>query len=256
MKENKNLSITEISKITGRAPNGFRLVPKHVKKPGFGGSGSGNPGNGSGNGSGNPGSNSNQCQNPDYFSNGPKSENEVINAYHDFMSKMKKKGYLSNISQDRFLKLSVNPQTGTFDGKSVFETTGCLELEVNGTLTNVRRPGNRKVDLDFVAELSGKSIFVDHKGMIDFESLSDQGRDVSTFPSHESVAFNMGNNSVKQKRRYIGLDQVPASMGEVVHLYNFAKIRNRSETPLLMQAVLKGAEKAGYTEGIIFLNHE
>jgi hypothetical protein len=48
----------------------------------------------------------------------------------------------------------------------------------------------------------------------------------------------------------------PASMGEVVHLYNFENLRNRIETPLLMQAVLNGAEQAGYMDGIIFLNYE
>ena len=45
-------------------------------------------------------------------------------------------------------------------------------------------------------------------------------------------------------------------MGQVVHLDNFDKIRNRSETPLLIQAVLNGAEQAAYTDGIIFLNYE
>lgn len=31
------------------------------------------------------------------------------------MSKMKKDGYEVNISEDRFLKLSTNPQTGQYD---------------------------------------------------------------------------------------------------------------------------------------------
>ena len=126
----------------------------------------------------------------------------------------------------------------------------------------MRRPDNPKVDLDFVAERvgSGETIFIDHKGMIDFGSLSDKGIDISGFPSHEtsheSVAFNMGKDSVDQKGKFIGTDQGPASMGEVVHLYNFENIRNRTETPLLMQAVLNGAGQAGYMDGIIFLNYE
>ena len=66
----------------------------------------------------------------------------------------------------------------------------------------------------------------------------------------------MGKDSVDQKRRFIGMDQGPASMEEVVHLYNFENIRNRTETPLLMQAVLNGAEQSGYMDGIIFLNYE
>jgi len=45
-------------------------------------------------------------------------------------------------------------------------------------------------------------------------------------------------------------------MAEVVHLYNFEKIRDTTEIPLLMQAVLNGAEQAGYTDGLIFLNYE
>jgi hypothetical protein len=96
----------------------------------------------------------------------------------------------------------------------------------------------------------------ENKGMIDFGSLSDKRIDISSFPSHESVAFNMGKDSVDQKGKFIGTDQGPASMGEVVHLYNFENIRNRTETPLLMQAVLNGAEQAAYMDGIIFLNYE
>ena len=57
----------------------------------------------------------------------------------------------------------------------------------------------------------------------------------------------------KMKSRYFF--QI-GSMGQVVHLDNFDKIRNRSETPLLIQAVLNGAEQAAYTDGIIFLNYE
>ena len=40
------------------------------------------------------------------------------------------------------------------------------------------------------------------------------------------------------------------------YLYDFENIRNKAETPLLMQAVLNGAEQAGYMDGIIFLNYE
>lgn len=52
------------------------------------------------------------------------------------------------------------------------------------------------------------------------------------------------------------MDQGPASMGEVVHLYNFENIRNKTETPIFMQAVLNETEQAGYMDGIIFSNYE
>ena len=174
------------------------------------------------------------------------------------MSKMKKKGYEVNISEDRFIELSTNPQTGKFDDKSIFETEGSLELEAKGIVNNLRRPDNPKVDLDSVAERVGswETIVIAHKGMIDFGSLSDKGIDISGFPSHESVAFNMGKDGINQKGKFIGMDQGPASMEEVVHLYNFENIRNRTDIRLLMQAVLNGAEQAGYMDGIIFLNYE
>lgn len=59
---------------------------------------------------------------------------------------------------------------------------------------NLRRPANPDVRLDFEAiDIKTRNlIFVDHKGMIDFGSLSDIGIDTSSFPSHESIAFNMG----------------------------------------------------------------
>ena len=187
-----------------RAPSGFRTPYKPVKKQGLyggatgsGGSGSGSPGDDSN--PNNPHFNtksSDQCQNPNYFNQAQKkkkkknsrqvSKKRVIEVYQDFMSKMKKKGYEVNISEDRFLELSTNPQTGQYDEKSIFETEGGLELEANGMVNNLRRPDNPKVDLDFVAERvsSGETIFMDHKGMIDFGSLSDKGIDISGFPSH------------------------------------------------------------------------
>ena len=60
------------------------------------------------------------------------------------------------------------------------------------------------MDLDFVAQStnSGKTIFIDHKQMIDFQALADtKGINVKHFPSHESVAFNMGKDSVKHKKK-------------------------------------------------------
>ena len=101
----------------------------------------------------------------------------------------------------------------------------------------MRRPDNPKVDLEFVAERidSEETIFIDHKGMIDFGGLLSKGINVFSFLSHESVAFNMGKDSVDQKGKFIDMDQDPTSIEEVVHLYNFENIRNRTETLFLMQ---------------------
>ena len=65
----------------------------------------------------------------------------------------------------------------------------------------------------------------------------------------------MGKESVSQKGRFVGLEQGPNSPAEVIHLYNFEKIRDVTEKPALLQAVLNGAEQAGYTDGIMFINY-
>ena len=186
------------------------------------------------------------------------SEERVIEAYQNFISEMNDKGYQANISEDRFLELSTNPQTGVFDEKSIFEAERGLQGEVEGLYSNLRRTNNPKVDLDFEATSlqTGQTIFVDHKAMIDFASLADKGIDTSGFPNHESVAFNMGKDSVFQKERFIGFNKGPESRDDVLHLYNFKNIRNNAEKPFLVQAVLNGAEQAGYTDGILFLNYE
>jgi hypothetical protein len=171
---------------------------KPVEKQGIYGGATGLGGS-SGLGSGSPGNDSNpndpfntessnQCQNPSYYHQSNKekkkknsqqvSEKRVIERYQNFISQMS-----DNISEDRFLELS----RGEFDEKSIFKAEGGLEAEAKGFLKNLRRPENPDVDLDFQAELvdSGKTIFVDHKGMIDFGSLSDKWVDISDFPSHE-----------------------------------------------------------------------
>ena len=59
-------------------------------------------------------------------------------------------------------------------------------METKGIVNNSSRPDNPKVDLDFKAERVGlgETIFIDHKKMVDFGSLSDKGIDISGFPSH------------------------------------------------------------------------
>ena len=205
-------------------------------------------------------SNSKQCYNPNSSKKKKKksrqvTEKRLIQAYQDFVSNMKKKGYEIHFSEDRFRELSTNPQSNVCDEKSIYEAQGGLELEAKGIVKNLRRP-NRQIDLDFVGELvaTGETLFFDQKGMIDFGTLVDKGIDISNFPSHETVAFNMGKDSVVQKANWAR--EGVGSMEEIIHFYNFDKIRDKAEIPRLMQAVLNGAEQAGYADGIIFLNYE
>jgi len=95
----------------------------------------------------------------------------------------------------------------------------------------LHRSDSPKVDLDFVAELvdSGKTIFIDDKRMIHLRGLSDKGVDISSSSSQESVALNIGKDSIDQKERFIGMNQDLTSMYEALRLYNFKNIRNSTE---------------------------
>ena len=49
------------------------------------------------------------------------SKERVLEAYENFISEMKNKGYEGNIPEERFIELSTNRQTGVFDEKSILE---------------------------------------------------------------------------------------------------------------------------------------
>ena len=74
---------------------------------------------------------------------------------------------------------------------------------------DLHRPANPDVRLDFEAIdiKTLKRIFVDHKGMIDFQRLADEGKDISKFPSHVTVAYRMRQDIPSQKERFVGLPQ-------------------------------------------------
>jgi len=67
---------------------------------------------------------------------------------------------------------------------------------------------------------------VDHKGLIDFQSLVDKNIDIEGFPSHEKLAYSMGRTIPRQKTRFLNLPQGPKSPDDVLHLVNVVNIRN------------------------------
>lgn len=82
--------------------------------------------------------------------------------------------------------------------KSLFEIQKTFEFETKPIVKNLRRPETTKVNLNFFVELtqSGKTIFINHKEMIDFQNLSDKDIDLSEFPTDESLPFNIIDKSI------------------------------------------------------------
>lgn len=148
-------------------------------------------------------------------------------------------------------------ENGLIERKFIIEAKGILQAEGEKLFKFARRPSHPAMKLDFEAidYKTGKKVFVDHKTIIDFQTLKNQGRDISRYPTHEQVAYNIGKSIPIQKKRYIGVETGPTSMDQIVHLVNLENMKP-SEKPSLISAVLQGAEDAGSSEGIIFINFE
>lgn len=178
--------------------------------------------------------------------------------YQDFMDAMSEKGIEVECNQARFEELCVNRETGDIDEKSIFEAKGGLQGEGLNLYKDLERINDPKIRADFKAKdaKTGKHILVEMKGQIDFKSLEEQGKDISYFPSHEQVAYNIGKSIPEQKKNYVGQPNGVESTEEVLHVVNFDRIRDPQEKPALVSAVLNGAEDAGGGENIVFLNYK
>ena len=123
--------------------------------------------------------------------------------------------------------------------------------------TNIRRPSNKAVDLDFEIDSSKGYTHVDYKTPIDFQDWADKkGIDVSNFPSLETVAYNMGKKITTQKEEFCGLPHGPKSSENVLHVVNLDLIRDSNQKQNMIDSVLKGAgDKSDNTVGIYFLNY-
>jgi len=98
-----------------------------------------------------------------------------------------------------------------------------LQAEGEGIVSNLNRPTNRAVDLDFQATdtSTGEVIFVDLKTPIDFKTV---GPDRWRFPTYRKVGYDMGKRLTEQKLKHLGLTQGPKSANEVLHVINLDRI--------------------------------
>jgi len=131
-------------------------------------------------------------------------------------------------------------------------------MRAQGEATNLRHLDNPRVDLDFVVERSatGETMFIDHKKMVDRNIFAaENGVDVSGRDDHEAVAFRLGKDSVKQKSRFLSLDDGIRCAEEVIHFFNLENISNKSEALIPVQASFNRMERMGCEEGLVFINY-
>ena len=147
--------------------------------------------------------------------------------YEIFIQEISEKNYKLECSQERFNELSINPQTGSPDEKSLIEAKGGLQGEAEKMYTNIRRPSNKAVDLDFEIDSSKGYTLHEYKTQIDFQDLADKkGIDVLGYPSLETVAYNMGKKIPPQKEEFCVLPGGLKSPENVLHVVNLDLIRD------------------------------
>lgn len=132
-----------------------------------------------------------------------KQQIDMKEEYERFKKDMEQKGLKSDCNQERFYELSKNPDTGLTDIKSLTKAKGGLEGEARGLYTNLRRPSNKAVDLDFEIDSPNGYTQIDSKTPINFQDLVEQGKDISGFPDVESVAYNIGFDIPGQKNGFV-----------------------------------------------------
>ena len=133
-----------------------------------------------------------------------------------------------------------------------------LQGEAQGLYTNIRRPSNKSVKIDFEIDSLEGYTYVDYKTPIDFTALAKKKRvDMSGFPSPKIVGYNMGTKILDQKKRYCSIADGPKSPENVLHVINLDLVNDPIKKQAIIEGVLNGAERnSNTTTGIYFLNYE
>ena len=107
----------------------------------------------------------------------------------------------------------------------------------------------RRVDLDY--EVRGPAPFThfDVKNPVGSEILKKQGQTISL----KDMAYKIGQNIVKQKHRFVGLENGPVSSENVGHIVDLCYVPG-NEKAIVRQTILQGAVDKGSDAGIVFLN--
>jgi hypothetical protein len=171
------------------------------------------------------------------------------------------KGPFEETENERiFRECSIDPQRKIQTEQAIDETKAILTLKKHGVVTNISRPKNPAVNLDF--EVTGLGDYegvthVDIKTPISFEDLESQGKAVSGPNTYSEVGRSMGKKLLKQKSRFCGLQDGPANRDQVLHVIDLKKLPNSDIKKEVMQATLNAVEETGNsTKLIYFINSD
>ena len=140
---------------------------------------------------------------------------------------------------DRFDKLSKNPETNQIDRKSRTEAITILQAENKGIVNNARRPNleNGEPNLDFLIDGPGPYKYVDVKNPIDPRKYSSAKKKPESF---NKIAKRIGEKIRKQK----------GGSNDVLHIVDLEKLPSEIKANFTQKVI----ESAGRPNGIEFIN--
>ena len=180
---------------------------------------------------------------------------EYSNYQQDFNSPpLSERFDTTNYDQEKFLELGADPNAKktVFHKTTVDEARSALHAEIEGHIENPQRLDQsftKSVDLDFKVDGPYPSTHVDIKHPVGSEILQKQNSPMDL----ETMAYRMGGKLVDQKNRFCNLEQGPQTSENVLHIVDLAYVPLH-EKEIIKEYCLKGAEDAGGSEGILFLN--
>lgn len=159
-----------------------------------------------------------------------------------------------NYDQEKFKELSKDPNAKqtVFQKTTVDEARSALHAKMEGHIENPQRLNqsfSKSVDLDFKVDGPYPFTHVDIKHPVGSEILQKQNSPMDL----ETMAYKMGGKLVDQKNRFCNLEQGPKTSENVLHIVDLAYVPSH-EKEIIKEYCLKGAEDAGGSEGILFLN--
>ena len=152
----------------------------------------------------------------------------------------------------KFLELAKDPNAKKpiFHKKTVDEARAAVQSEMERHIENPQRlepPFSKSVDLDCAVDGPLPYTHVDFKHPVGSEILEKQ----QSSDNLETMAYNIGKKSVKQKEAFCGLKQGPETSENVLHVVDLAYVPSH-EKDICKDYCGKGSEDSGDFEGTLF----
>ena len=185
--------------------------------------------------------------------------NSLNPEYAEYQSKyyselLPKRFDTNECSVERFKELATNPLVGgkKFDRVSIDEGRAVFQAELENLVIKPTRPDMttaKRVNLDYEVQGPAPFTHVDIKTPVGSDILMKQGQTINV----KDMSYDLGQNIVAQKQRFVGKENGPASPENVGHIVDLCYVPV-NEKAIVKENIRRGAQDKGGGAGIIFIN--